>query len=37
MNVEKLREVYKPEWLEELDRLGIRHKTAADWSTTYLK
>ena len=37
INVEKLREVYKPEWLEELDRLGIRHKTAADWSATYLK
>lgn len=37
INIDKLREVYKPEWLAELDRLGIRHKTAVDWSATYLK
>lgn len=27
---------YSPEFLAELDALGITHKTAADWSTTYL-
>ena len=29
--------VYSTEFLAELDALGITHKTAADWSTTYLR
>ena len=30
-------QIYSPGFLSELDRLGIAHKTAADWSTTYLR
>lgn len=29
--------VYSPEFLAELDALGITHKFASDWSTTYLR
>ncbi|MES3012494.1 MAG: hypothetical protein V4750_02045 [Pseudomonadota bacterium] len=29
--------VYSPALLDELDRLGISHRTAADWSATYLR
>jgi hypothetical protein len=28
---------YSTEFLDELDRLGIRHRTAADFATTYLR
>jgi hypothetical protein len=32
-----LKAIYSPALLSELDTLGITHKTAADWSSTYFK
>lgn len=35
--VDVMAAIYSAEFLSELDLLGITHKTAADWSTTYLR
>lgn len=32
-----IRAVYSADFLQELDMLGISHKTPADWASTYLK
>lgn len=35
--VDVIAQIYSAPFLSELDRLGITHKVAADWSTTYLR
>lgn len=35
--VDVITQIYSATFLSELDLLGITHKTAADWSTTYLR
>ncbi|MEP7295745.1 MAG: hypothetical protein ABI702_06105 [Burkholderiales bacterium] len=35
--VDVIAQIYSAPFLSELDALGIAHKTAADWSTTYLR